>query len=46
MDAGGRPGLGRWWWLRQGPGWQRGVAQELQQAAFEGRKAGFKGAHI
>ena len=35
MDAGGWPGLGWWWWLRQGPEWQRGGAQEQQQAAFE-----------
>jgi hypothetical protein len=35
VDAGGWPGLGWWWWLRQGPEWQRGGAQEQQQAAFE-----------
>ena len=39
MDAAGRPGLGRWCWLRQGPGWQRAGAQEQQQAAFEGAES-------
>ena len=35
MDAEGWPGLGRWWWPRQGPWWPRGGAQEQRQAAFE-----------
>ena len=47
MDAGGRPGLGWWWRLRQGPEWQRGCAQEQQQAAFERpRRAENKAAYL
>ena len=36
MDAGGRPGLEWWWWLRQGPGRPCTGAQDQQQAALEG----------
>ena len=39
MDAGGRPGLGGWWWLRQGPGSRCAGAQDQQQAAFEGAES-------
>ena len=35
MDGGGRSGLSWWSWLWQGPVWQRGCAQEQQQAALE-----------
>jgi hypothetical protein len=37
MDAGGWPGLGWRWWLRQGPGRRRVGAQEQQKPRSRGR---------
>jgi len=42
MDAGGRPGLGWWWWLRQGPGSRCVARRRSSRLRSRGRKAGFE----